>query len=255
MRNVLIFFFLFPLVVFSQQKALRHHTFHVVTDKQYDQKIDSSYLAYEVFVGNSNSWTGDNYYKQPSVQFLVTYDNNSDYEFGVFGCINNHSMTTGNPAGVDLFFLHKILTKFTFIADAYTYISNRDSLESSFGYSAKVYTLYTARMEYDVNDKLGFILGYSIFSDKSVSQHFMTLECDYNITDYITLAVSYSTNNDILNLKDGSFGAGVGFLGRIANIGQSPLRFGMTLNPIFNRDYTGTDRSQIPFSIILSLDI
>jgi hypothetical protein len=74
------------------------------------------------------------------------------------------------------------------------------------------------------------------------------------VTSDVTFVIAYSTHS-IANLKDGSIGTGIGFLGRIATINDSPIRLGMSVNPIFDRTYTNADRDAIPFSIMLSMDI
>lgn len=261
MKNIIIFLFLFPYFVFSQQQVIKHHTVRikhksrVITDKQYEQKVDSSSIGYEFFIGNSNSWTGENYIDQPSAQVLITYDNNKNYEVGFFACVNKHGFNHGNTNGSDVFFSRKLFQNITFIFDDYFFLGNKDSLANDFGYNSKTYNLYTAKLKYDFNAKTDFILAYSLFNDREERQQSVTLEFDYNITDYISFVLAYSTSTEVLNFKEGSFGTGIGFLGQIGTINNSPVRLGMTLNPIFERAYSSFDRELVPFSIIISIDI
>ena len=202
-------------------RNLHHHT-KIVADKHYAQDTSASKFSAEVFWGNVNTWTGDNYGLDLSVQALLTYDNNKNTSFGVFGAFNRRGLDGGSSDGSDIFFSRKVNKKFSVILDDYAYFNRRDTLESTLGYSARMYTLSTVRFQYDLNKHISAIAGYSVFNNTDSLQQFVSLELDYNLTDELTLLAVYSTGTHLLKTSEGTFTSGLGFTGSIKmfNVGM-----------------------------------
>jgi hypothetical protein len=168
---VILFCTLYQLC-FSQINTSTHHRYfnqarktRFVVNKKYNHISDSAYVSYEFLIGNVNNWTGDVYNQYPSAQFICSYDNNTNFEIGVFGCYTSTSLSNINPNGIDLFVSYKLKQKWYVIVDVYTFIANKKVLLNELGYNAKTYNLYSARLQYNANSKNSFFTGYSILND------------------------------------------------------------------------------------------
>jgi hypothetical protein len=235
----------------------RHGVLHksrLVVDKQYVQNGDSGQFSAELFCANFNNWTGDNYGYQPSLQGLFTWDNNRNMSVGLFGCLNvNGSHNAGLYSnGADVFFSRALSGKLMVIVDAYAYFNRPDSLRSFFGYNASLYQLYSGRLRYDINKRFSVIAGYSALNDRDSLLQSVSLEVDYNLTPSIVMLVSYSTGNELLNFKTGSFGAAVGLTYSVKR-----LNFSFALNPWLSQQppsYYGIP-AYSPFLVSVSSDL
>lgn len=253
MKYIYLTLFVLLSLSISAQSKRHHSTIHkpkVVSDKQYEQKIDSTDFEAEFFVGNMNAWNGENYGHYPSLQFFLAYNNNKNYNIGLFGCINYNGFNTSVNLcnGVDAFFSRKLSKKTTFIFDVYAFLDNRDSLSETFSYTAKTYRLSTARIQYDFNKKASAILGYSVMNDHDSLEQSMSLEFNYDITKYLNAVFVYSTGSNLLKLKEGSFNAGIGFTGTF----KKRLTLGIIFSPLY---YYNLPPNYTPLMFVLSTNI
>lgn len=244
--------FIFCLILCSNAIAQKGHftgrrMHKVFTDKQYELKIDSANYAAEFFYANMNNWTGDNYGYQPSFQFMLSYDNNKNFEFGTFGCINYHGFNGGFSNGIDFFISTKLSKKFTLITDVYTFLNRKDSLLSFFGYQAKTYNNYTMRLKYDFMPKIDLIVGYSVLNNLDSLQQGVAIECDYHLTDMLTFIILYTTGTHLLKTDEGSFASAIGLTGNIKK-----FKLGFTFNPLFQE---AASSNFSPFLFSLSRDL
>ena len=191
--------------------------------------MDSSKFSTEFIVSNSNTWTGESYGYQPSLQALISYDNNKNTELGLFGCFNYKSPATAFFNGADIFFVRKLSKKLSVTLDAYTYLSNKDTLADYFGYRSKMYNLYTAGLKYDFSPQFSLLIGYSVFNNSDSLQQSVSVEADFIATKSLTMIFVYSTGSDILNGKQGLIASGVGFQ---SGLGKW-IKYGITYNPPF----------------------
>lgn len=249
MKNII--FILCLMFFFNANAQTRLNAFHkihkIVTDKQYELKLDSANYAAEFFYANTNTWTGDNYGFQPSFQFMLTYDNNKNFEAGTFGCLNYHGFNGGFSNGVDFFISLKLFKKLKLITDVYTYLNRKDSLVRFFGYESKIYNNYSAKLKYDFNPRVDLIVGYSALNNPYIVQQGVSLEFDYNIADVLTFIIQYNIGNDLFNLNEGSFASAVGFASSVKK-----FKLGFTFNPLF-QDTAPSYYS--PFLFVLSRDL
>ncbi len=232
----------------AQIRLNNNHKIHkIVTDKQYELKADSANYAAEFFYGNTNTWTGDNYGFQPSFQFLLTYDNNKNLEFGAFGCMNYHGFNGGFSNGIDFFIVTKLSKKLSLITDVYTFLNRKDSLVSFFGYQSNIYNNYSVKLKYDFNPRIDLILGYSALNNKHSLEQGVSIEFDYNIADALTFIIQYNTGTDFFNVNEANFASAIGFATFVKK-----FRLGLTFNPLF-QDTAPSYFS--PFLFVLSRDL
>jgi len=243
--------------VFCQYSASRHHFFsnsqktHVVVNKRFALISDSAYTSYEVMTGNINAWNGDIFNQYPSFQFLCSYDNNIDFEIGVFGCIP-YSVTNGqNTAGADIFFSYILHDHLFAIFDIYTFMGKSADLLNEMGYQASVYNMYTLRFQYDATGKVSLFTGYSILNDVTKLQHSVFMEADYNVTKNIPLVLGYATELNPVNFSFNNMYGGVGFKSILLDKKAFDIKLVISLNP-----FTIEKNTAIwPLSILFSVEI
>jgi hypothetical protein len=228
----LISFFLSAQIHINHSHRAAGRTFHrtrIVPQKHYGQIADSSTFSTEFIISNSNTWTGESYGPYPSLQTLISYDNNKNTELGVFGCYNHKGFNNNIPSGIDLFFVRKLNPKASILLDVYTFLNNKDSLMNYFGYKAKTYNLYSAYFKYDFVKELSLILGYSVLNNPDSIQRAASVELDFNATKSLTLVFVYSTGPHIFNGKEAVIGSGFGFQSTIGH----RIKYGLTYSPPF----------------------
>lgn len=258
-NKILILFLvvLFTSRAFSQTGHHGHHatkkTTHrtkVVTHKQYGQVDDSAKFSTEFIVANYNTWTGESYGYAPSIQTLITHDNNRNFEYGIFGCFNAIGTNKGLSNGLDLFMVLKLTPRISFLADAYTFFNNKDTLINDYGYTSKIYNLYSSNLKFDfgTQNEISFILGYSAFNNTDSLQQSASIEVDFNFTKSLTLVFAYSTGSRIFDARESAIASGFGIQGEIKN----KFKYAFSYNPSF---YPNVPSFYTPYMVMVSVDL
>jgi hypothetical protein len=246
----------FSTLTYSQIVQGRQHFFNkshktrVVVNKKYNLISDSAYLTYEFIAGNTNAWNGDIYNQYPSIQFLSSYDNNKNFEVGIFICLPYTAFNSLNPAGADLFFSHLLVKNLYAIIDIYTFLGYHSDLITEMGYNSNIYNLYTLRLQYDISQKVSLYTGYSILNDPTTTQQSLFTECDYDLTKNIPIVLGYAGESYVSNLSLSNIYAGVGLKSILINNRICKLKLLTALNPL----YIENIKTNWPISVSFSMD-
>ncbi len=241
---------------FAQHSFTKHHYFNkrhrsrLVMDKKYNQIDDSDFMSYEVLAGNTNSWNGDVYNLNPSIQFVCSYDNNKNFEIGSFGNLVTSSIWASDANGIDLFASYRFTPKFSITADVYHYAGSKYFLQNDLGYSASFYQMYSCRFEYDLTDKQSYFLGYSILNDKEELQQSVMAEFDYDFNKHFTAVIGYTSESKIFQWQTSDLNLGVSYNMFLLKKSKVPLKCSTTLfplTPFFNKGIS-------PVTILISAD-
>ncbi|MEI6508745.1 MAG: hypothetical protein WCO54_09690 [Bacteroidota bacterium] len=240
-KKLLILFVLFSISheSYCQLSASKHHFFNkshknrVVVNKKYNLISDSSFLSYELMTGNFNAWNGDVYNQYPSVQFLSSYDNNINFETGIYVCVPYTVVNGLNPAGVDAFISYKIHTNLYAIFDIYHFIGYHSDLITEMGYNSSVYNMSTLRLQYDYSQKTCFFVGYSVLNDLDNLQQSLFVEADFAITKNIPILVGYASDTNIGDLNFNNVYTGIGYRCTLLDKKGFDLKFLSSINPLY----------------------
>ncbi len=250
MKNTLLLLLvLISFDSFSQthkRKKFRYKS-RIVADNHYRSENDSSQFSTEIFFANANTWTGETYNYNPSLQFLFSYDNKKKINAGLFFCLNKQGFEGPGELsnGADIFVAYSLKKRLTLVLDAYVFLNKNDSLQDFFGYKAKVYNLYSSRLEYEFNKRVDLILGYSVLNNTCKFEHSLSFEIDYQLIEPITLVVSYSIDPNTFNFRQGVISPGIGFTGAF----KKRFNLGITFNPVL---YNARTPYYTPLSFVLS---
>jgi len=253
---LLLFLSFVSELVFCQVVQSKHHFFNsshksrVVVNKKYNLIDDSDYVTFEFMAGNTNAWNGDVYNQYPSVQFLGAIDNNVNFEIGTFLCLPTTVFNGQNPAGADIYFSYKLYKTVYVIFDMYNFIGYHPDLINEMGYDSKLYSMYTVRLQYDINDQFSLHSGYSILNDRIDLQQSLFTEIDYNITKNFPLILGYASDSDIKNLSWSNVYAGLGYKCTLI----TKNNFKLNLLAVFNPIYSGQIKTNWPLTVLLSTE-
>ena len=132
----------------------------------------------------------------------------------------------------------------------YSFIGYHADLMNEMGYDSKIYSMYTLRLQYDINDQFSLHSGYSILNDKVELQQSFFTEIDYNITQNIPLVFGYASDANIKNLSWSFIYTGIGYKGVLINRNN----FKLNLLAVFNPLYAGQIKTNWPLTVLLSTD-
>ncbi len=234
----------------------RHHFFNkshkarVVVNKKYNLIGDSASITYEFMAGNSNAWNGDAFNQYPSVQFLGAYDNNENFETGVFLCLPSSVFNGLNTGGADLFFSYKLHQHFYVIFDVYTFLGYHPDLINEMGYNSQIFNLYTLRLQYDIGDRISLYTGYSILNDLNNLQQSLFTEIDYDLFKNVPIVIGYASDSDIKNLNLNNIYMGLGLKSILINKSNFKLKLFTSINPLYFEQLN----SNWPLSVMFSTE-